>query len=211
MKRYPEEFINEARKLREGEKLSYREIGRRLGVNSATVGNWFPGSVGGRWDGQVISNEKKRKKIRYSEKKVVPIFNSLDKNTAKLLAGILYGCEGSKYPATKVAAFTNSDPDLIVTFLALLRKSFCLNSEKISIHLQIHTTHNFQEVKDYWSSLLGVPEERFLKPTVTRPTGSKHRQNYRGTCTLKYSDYRVQLKLLGIFEAFVRSHKMALT
>lgn len=210
MKRYSEKFINKARKLREDEKLSYREIGRRLGVNSATVGNWLPGSVGGRWDGQVISNEKKRNKFRYSEKKAVPQFSSINKSTAKLLAGILYGCEGAKYPATKVVAFTNSDPDLMVTFLALLRKSFSLNKDKISIHLQVHTTHNYQEVKNYWSCILGVPEERFIKPTVTRPTGNKHRRNYKGTCTVKYGDYRVQLKLLGIFEVFVGSYKMAL-
>lgn len=55
-----------------------------------------------------------------------------------------------------------------------------------------------------WFKLLALLEERFYKPTVKAPKGRKHRKVYMGTCTLNYWDYRIQLKLLGIFERFIK-------
>lgn len=204
MKRYSEDLIEKARKLRTEEKLSYREIGRRINVSSNTIGNWLQGPVGNKWDTLVINNERKRDKFRKSELSVVPDFNLIDKKQAKFLAALLYGCEGSKYPSHKGVAFANSDPNLVVAFLKLLRKSFLLKENRLSVHLQIHSHHDFKTLKRYWSELLEIPEINFIKPTITTPKGGKHRKKYQGTCTLKYGDYRIQLKLLGIFEAFIK-------
>jgi transcriptional regulator with XRE-family HTH domain len=206
MKRYSEDLINEARILRQLKRLSYREIGRRINVPSGTIGNWFQGPVGNRWDSLIRTNEERRQKYKNSETSVVSVLNLMNKKQIKLLTGILYGCEGSKYPATKGVSFSNSDPGLILAFLELLKKSFYLNEEKFSVHLQIHSTHNYEKIKKFWSSLLGISEKHFIKPTITNPTGNKHRVNYQGTCTLRYRDYRIQLKLLGIFEAFTKNY-----
>lgn len=205
MRRYSDEFVKKARVLRKKEKLSLKELSRRINVPDSTLGNWFTGTIGNRWDCLIISNEKRRKQIKNSETCVVKAINALTRNEAKFLAGLLYGCEGSKYPAHRGLAFANSEPELILTFTKLLRKAFDLNEQKFSIHLQIHTSHNFVELRKYWSQLLNLPEECFTKPTVTTPRGGKHRNIYMGTCTLRYWDYRIQLKLLGIYERFLKS------
>ena len=85
-----------------------------------------------------------------------------------------------------------------------MRKGFILDESKFSVHLQIHDTHNFEKIKSIWSKELNIPESKFLKPTITTATGKKHRATtYIGTCNLNYRDYRLQLKLIGLYEAFV--------
>ena len=117
---------------------------------------------------------------------------------------MLYGCEGSKYPATSGISFANSDPYLIVTFISLLRKSFDLDESKFYIHLQVHSTHDYLEIRKFWSDILNISEKRFIRPTTRIPRGGKHRKNYMGTCTVRYEDYRIQLSLLGIYESFIK-------
>lgn len=202
MRRYTEDFIQKARKLRIKEKLSLKELGRRIGISRGVASSWFREPVGNRWDALLISNEKRRQELRTSEVSVVPGIRKISKNEAKFLAGLLYGCEGSKYPAHNGVAFANSDPSLVSAFLGLLRKGFDLQENKFTVHLQIHTTHNSTKTKRFWAKLLSIKEDHFIKPTITPPTGKKHRHNYMGTCTLRYRDYRIQLKLLGIFEGF---------
>lgn len=204
-KRYPDTFVQKIKAIRTNEKISFRELGKRFGIPSSTIRNWCPGTTGNRWDSLIINNERRRKEIKDSETEVIPKTSSLTRNQAKFIAGILYGCEGSKYPAHRGVAFANSDPGLVLLFLKLLRKAFDLNESKFCVHLQIHSTHDYQFLKRTWSNLLGIPESQFIKPTIKTPRGGKHRSYYIGTCTVRYRDYRIQLKLIGIFEIFIKS------
>ena len=152
----------------------------------------------------IRSNEKKRNEIKISDISIVPCPNEINRDRAKFIAAMLYGCEGSKYPATSGISFANSDPYLIVTFISLLRKSFDLDESKFYIHLQVHSTHDYLEIRKFWSDILNISEKRFIKPTTRIPRGGKHRKNYMGTCTVRYEDYRIQLSLLGIYESFIK-------
>jgi len=204
MKKYTKNFIRKVKEARKSEKLSFSELGKIYKVPKHTIGDWCKGIFSNKSEMLKINNERRRKKIKNSGTKIVPSVCSIGKNQAKLFAAVLYGCEGSKYPAHNGMAFANSDPGLVSAFLKLLRKGFVLQEKKLKVHLQIHTTHNFIKVRKFWSKLLSIKEDRFIKPTITPPTGKKHRLNYIGTCTLRYGDYRVQLELLGIFEEFTR-------
>lgn len=204
-KRYLDNQIKKIRAVREKEKLSFKELERRYKIPDSTISGWCKGTVGTKWDSLLINNERRRQEIRSSDVSVVPDIKRLDREESKFLASLLYGCEGSKYPAQKGVAFANSDPELIIAFLQLIRKGFELDENKFSVHLQIHTTHNFGDLRKYWSELLNLPEKCFTKPTITTPRGGKHRVVYMGTCTLRYWDYKIQLRLLGIFEKFIKS------
>jgi hypothetical protein len=127
-----------------------------------------------------------------------------NKDMNKLICAVLYGCEGAKYPASNKIAFTNSDDQLICTFVNLIRRSFVLDESKWRVHLQIHTDQDYPELIKFWSSLLKIDSNKFIKPTITSPNGKKHRNIYKGTCTVRYYDYRLQLKLIGIFGEFMR-------
>jgi hypothetical protein len=55
---------------------------------------------------------------------------------------------------------------------------------------------------------LKIPINKFYKPTVTKAKEGKHRANYLGTCAVKYFDYKLQLKLIGIYEQFMRKSSL---
>lgn len=203
MRRYKEKLIKEIREYRIREKLSFKELEKKFHIPNTTIRNWCKGTVENKWEYLIIRNERKRNELKNSEITIVPKKEKITRSQAKLLASLLYGCEGAKYPATNRVSFANSDPQLVITFLKLLKKGFNLDKNKFSVHLQIHSNQNFAELRNKWSRVLSVSENQFLKPTITTPRGRKHRDNYIGTCTLKYRDYRIQLKLLGIFESFI--------
>jgi transcriptional regulator with XRE-family HTH domain len=50
VKKYTEEVIRKAKKLREEEKLSFRELNRRINVRDTTLSGWCHGTIGNRWD-----------------------------------------------------------------------------------------------------------------------------------------------------------------
>lgn len=203
MQRYSEIFIRKIREIRKREKVSYYELEKRHGIPSSTIRNWCVGLVDNKWDVVLLKNMRLRDQLKESEISVIPSDSFFDNQHTKFIAALLYGCEGSKYPASNTVAFANSDPGLVKTFFTMLSRGFDLDATKFSVHLQIHSDQDYEGLKRYWSTLLGISLNRFIQPTITSPTGKKHRQHYKGTCTLRYRDYRIQLKLLGIFEAFI--------
>ncbi len=127
---------------------------------------------------------------------------SIDSNTAKILTALFYWCEGSKYPASNCLGFTNSDPALVKTFLELLRKGFVIEESRLKASLQIHSTHEYNDVLKFWSDLLKINKDKFYRPTITQPRHNMKRQNYVGTCTIKYHDVKLLLSIIGLYESF---------
>jgi len=204
MKRtYQDKEIEKAQKLRHKYHYSFVKLAQITGIPATTLRNWCKeDQIRTRWDTLLTTNERQRKKIKSSEIKSITQPKLLDKNTKKILASIIYWCEGSKYPATNKVDLTNSDPLLLQTFIKFLRECFPLDESKFRAKLQIHSTQDFSKIKKYWSKLLSIPTSQFIKPTITVANGKKHRKEYMGTCTIRYSDYKIQLKLIGIYEQF---------
>jgi hypothetical protein len=205
MGKYPDEEIERARELRRKERYSFAQLQRITGIPATTIRNWCSNdSLGTRWDILLTSNERKRQEIKASETSIISTLKNISNREAKIFAALIYWCEGTKYPASNKLEFTNSDPTLQKLFISLLRKSFPLDESKFRVHLQIHDIHVIQEINRFWSKLLSIPESQFIKPTITKARGGKHRKEYFGTCALRYTDFRIQLKLIGIYEAFAK-------
>ena len=203
MRKYIDKQIQEAISLRKTHKYSFKTLAKITGIPANTIRGWCKDEVmGTRWDTLLISNERKRQDHKDSEKMAVNRIKSIDKNLAKVLAALIYWCEGTKYPSENRVTFINSDPKLSKLFLELLRKAFPIDESRLRVHLQIHDTHKFGDIREYWSKLLSIPESQFIKPTITKPNGGKHRTNYLGTCSIRYTNFKVQLKLIGIYEEF---------
>lgn len=203
MKRYPDHLVKQARRMAVGGDFSYVEIGKKLRVPSGMVSVWCSDLKASRFQGLIRYNEIRRKQIADSEKGIVDKMK-FDRDHTKLCCSVLYGCEGAKYPASTGVSLTNSDPELVVAFVKLLRRAFELNESKWRVHLQIHDDQDFKELVNYWSGILNIPEKSFFKPTVTSARGGKHRNEYFGTCSVRYYDYSIQLRLIGIFKEFLR-------
>ena len=88
--------------------------------------------------------------------------------------------------------------------VALLRKGFKPTESKFRIWLQLHTDHNRNQIFSFWSSLLNIPTTQFMKPRITQKRGGKYRSVYYGTCSLRYNDYTVLLRLMGIYKRFAK-------
>jgi hypothetical protein len=190
-------------------RYSYAHLQRATGIPSSTIRNWCAADhVGTKWDTLINTNERVRQELKSSEVPVIKKVYNFTGEYAKLYSALIYWCEGSKYPASNAVTLVNSDPNLLRFFITLLRRAFTLDESKFKVHLQIHTTHSYVKTSRYWSKLLQIPVRQFIKPTTTSPKGKKHRVHYFGTCTLKYQDYRLLLKLMGIYEGLINIYSL---
>src|SRR5581483_1406939 len=191
--------------LRRIEKYSFAELQRITGIPATTIRNWcLDINSGNRWDTLLIKNERNRQALKIFDVPDLKILDITNAVYAKLFIALIYWCEGSKYPATNKINFTNSDISLMKVFVTLFRKAFFLDESKFRVHLQIHNTHNYDEIKQLWSDALNISPSQFLKPTITKAKGGKHRINYLGTCTVRYYDYKILLRITGIYEELIR-------
>ena len=195
---YPEKIVKKARALRK-EKKSARVIAKELGVSRSTILRWCAD----------IHLEKPFRSFAFElheqEKKKgadsVKNFN-IDEETARLLASLLYWCEGGKYPAGNFVSFCNSDIVLAKTFLQLFRMGFSPDENRIKASLQLHSTQDIEKMFSFWSKALSIPKSQFYKSTITEPTKNMKRRNYMGTCTIRYYDIGLLIRIIGIYESF---------
>ena len=178
---------------------SVADISKKLGKNSSNISRWCRKTQEIDSD-KVASSEEKRRQQFFNLDEID--LESLDVNMCRILLAVIYWCEGAKYPSSNRVDFVCSDENLVITFLFLFRKSFKLDESKFRVKLQIHTDQNFEEITSYWSDKLKIPESKFTKPTVTEKRGGRYRKMYRGTCSVRYGDYSVLLRIMGIYSRF---------
>lgn len=81
--------------------------------------------------------------------------SSASKDSHKLFCTLLWWCEGNKDNA--MIRFTNSDPTLIANFLATLRSGFDIKEEKLRVLMYLHTYHDNEKQKQFWSRITYIP------------------------------------------------------
>jgi len=200
---HQENIVLEARALKK-QGISAAEIARRLHVSDTTVLRWcndIPSANSYHRYAQNLRDKARAKSVE-SLKNI-----KITREKAKILVGILYWCEGAKYPASNFVAFSNSDIDLVVSFMKLFRLAFQPKENKLKASLQLHSTHNEKEMISFWSKTLKIPKLQFYKSTITKPTKNMKRKDYKGTCTVRYYDAYLLLEIMGVFEEFSRKMK----
>lgn len=176
---------------------SIPKLGAIFGISESSISRWVR---------DIPSHSKKFTNARQRENELkleLQYLNDslkIDKNLAKIFVSLLYWCEGSKHPAGSVLAFCNSDWRLVKTFLEFLRMGFKIKEENLRVLLQLHSTHPQKKITKFWSDLLQIPVHQFYKPTITNPTRSMKRLDYKGTCTIKYFDFKLLLNIIGLYE-----------
>ena len=125
----------------------------------------------------------------------------------KLVCGIMYVCEGGKYPSSRHLSFGNTDPDMIVAFLTLLRRWYAIDERKLRVKVAHRWDQDELALKHYWSQLTGIPLNQFHRSyaderTKGHPTG---RLNYRGVCCIQYFDTSLQYELPAIGQTVIKN------
>jgi transcriptional regulator with XRE-family HTH domain len=185
-----------ARELR-AQGWTYRQIANALGVSIGSCSLWLrdmpppsrpePGSYEqervaaawrARWEGILERREISRQQTKLQAGREI---GDLSRRDLIMAAAIAYWCEGSKdksYARREQVIFMNSDPRLIRLFSRFL-DAVGVENERRVYRLHIHETGDVEASTRYWAALLGVPLERFTKPTIKRHSPKTNRKNLR--------------------------------
>lgn len=223
---YPKEVKAEARNLR-NRGWSLGEISARLKMPKNTISGWvkdieltkrqkqrikekiIASGVIGR-PLAVKANLEKIEKWKEGIKEKVRRFGEYCSNNpkvGKLICGLLYLCEGAKYPATRGLIFINSDPMVIYYFLNLLRRFFNIKEDKLRCRVMHRWDQDSKRLKRYWSKLTGIPLKHFFnnKPDIRTKGKPTMKVNYKGVCAIQYSDTSLQFTLQSIGEVIIKN------
>ncbi len=198
--------------------LSYDEIILKTGVSRSNLSSWFSGLVLPKNILKKLSDKKSRhlidarkkalstlKNIRDKQQKNVEIQVeetlseiNFDKNIKETLLVMLYLGEGFK--AKSCIGLGNSNPNIMLLFVGLLRSIYKIEEEKFRIFLHLRYDQDDLLEKKYWSKLLFIPLNKFGKTQFDKRTqGSKTWKDYHGVCSVYYYDAKIG-KRLTIFQ-----------
>ena len=141
--------------------------------------------------------------IESSARKVVSKAR-LNSEHTKLLAAIMFWCEGGKDTRSGIR-FMNSDPVMVKAFLSLLRNSFELEEARFKALVHLHSYHNPRRQLIFWSKVTGIPRTQFYKPYLKLNSGKNKRENYPGCISVRYSDSSLGKLLKMIYIEFSRN------
>lgn len=126
-----------------------------------------------------------------------------EKETAKIALAMLYLGEGKKQGGT--VSFGNSNPEIVIIFLGLLRSLYSIDEKKFRVTVQCRADQSSSKLMRYWSKLTDVPTDQFYrtrvdKRSVGEPTKKK---GYKGVCRIDYfsadlfNDLRVTIEMVA--------------
>lgn len=117
----------------------------------------------------------------------------------KAILSALYWAEGAKYKGVSGLKFANTDPKLSKLFISLLRKCYKVDENKFRIKLYLHHYHKVKEVKNFWSKLLKISEDKFNKTyRKHRNNHKRFRKNFMGICFITYLDSSVRKEIMEL-------------
>ncbi len=116
----------------------------------------------------------------------------------------LYWAEGSK----RDFGLSNTDPELIRTFINGLREVFQLPEERFRISIRIYEDLDREKCLDFWESIVNIPKEKFLKVDVLK--GKKSGKLEYGMCRIRVTKGAdILKKIVGINKAFAMLMNLA--
>lgn len=204
---------------REGKTLN--EITALVGVAKSSVSLWVRGlplspsarkriaslQTAGQKAAQTTNLKKTEAKLlaaRDEARKMVEML-VVTPNLALLSCALLYWCEGEKDKNDTTFTFSNSDSQLICTFMKLMRRSFILDERKFRVRMHLHEYHNELVQKKFWSEVTDIPEQQFSKTYWKSHTAKTIKNGYPGCIHIEYYDVRVARKIYATARAFLES------
>jgi hypothetical protein len=120
-------------------------------------------------------------------------------------AVMLYWGEGAKAPPGTGVKFANSDENMALLFLKALREVFRIDESRLRIGLYCYANQNPERLKRYWSELLKVPLNKFIKPYVRYDFNpNKKGKMPHGVVYINYSDKKLWMKIMSEIDIISR-------
>lgn len=194
-----------ARTLRK-EGKGIKTIAKQLGVSVSSASLWCRdivlskeqhfalsenskrGSAAGRMRGSEFHRNKKILAIKRAEEIAATKIGILTEREFFIAGVALYWAEGSKKDSG--AAFSNTDPKMIVFMHLWLKKFFALQNVDFMPRIFINAQHadRLDKVLTFWSSLLELPSGQFGRPVLLKIPQKKvyeNRETYFGVLSLR--------------------------
>jgi hypothetical protein len=151
--------------------------------------------------------QSENSRIQFERKK--PSFTLKPRQTSiaksiDTMGAMLYWAEGHKTEKANGIDFANSDPEMIRSFMFFLRNRYNLTESKFRPHLYCYADQNVSELRKFWSQLLKVPVNQFIKPYVRRDFNKDGRKMKYGLIHICYHDKKLLYDVLELIE----SHKV---
>ncbi|PIR83391.1 hypothetical protein COU19_00810 [Candidatus Kaiserbacteria bacterium CG10_big_fil_rev_8_21_14_0_10_56_12] len=115
----------------------------------------------------------------------------------KFAAVMLYWAEGYKAGKNTID-FANSDPRMAILFKRFLSEICRVDENRIRGHVYCYEGQDVNALTHYWSQLLSIPEEQFIKPYVKKaaiPTPRGPRM-HNGLVHIVYCDTKLLRQIL---------------
>lgn len=193
---------------------TYTEIQTVYPIPKSTLSYWF--STAGvvrdptkqlehlkraREKASIVKQDQKQSRISECHERAKSFADSLPlerPDVAKSLLAMLYWAEGGKQDGN--FKFSNTDPDLQLLFISLLRECYVLDESRFRVALQVRYYHKHADVLSFWSETLGIPKSQFWKIHVKKRSavGKGFRKNFMGICHLHYGSSAIQRELLAL-------------
>ncbi len=215
------ELKNKAISLRKKGK-SIRDIEKDLGIPKSTLSGWLKNikltsrqrnKLLNDWKRGLINARKKaslwhfgqrddrRKKIRQEVENFASGIK-IDKEIGELILATLYLGEGGKKESNFVIA--NSNSELLKGVINLLRYLYKLDESKFRCCLHLRKDQNEKILIKFWSKVLGIAKEKFLKTQFDKRTVKKTYSHYKGVCVINYYDIELQRRVLYIGDKIIK-------
>ncbi len=198
---------------------SLKEISEHLKIAKSTASVWLSSinlsvsaqkrlakkQILGQYKTVLLKRELKNLRIKADEAKAYRIIRNLSfsQGYIKLCCALMWWCEGNKN--SSFLRFTSSDVTLIKNYLSLLRKGFALDESKFRVLVHLHTYHNDDTQKKFWSQVTKIPLSQFNKSFQKKNTGKRTKENYPGCIALTYYDAKIAKELEALYNEFTKS------
>ena len=181
----PHEIVR-IKQLYEQERLSFREVATRMGISRWRVYKLMRKAGITRRNGSEQNYATYKYKPQFSPKQTL----TADEERLRVGGTMLYMAEGAKRGT--VVDFTNSDPRLIMVFLAFLRQICGISESRLRAQIYAYADQDIEALSTFWSERTRIPRSQFTKPYVRPLTPNvSGRKMGIGLLHVRYSDGRL--------------------
>ncbi|MFE1776188.1 hypothetical protein [Streptomyces sp. NPDC059008] len=198
-----DDLREKARELRR-QGMTYDQIQVELGCSKSSISLWVRDlpkpaprrtpaeqarlAVRKRWEHELAVRDEERQRRKTTAHNEIGTLTDRE----LFLVGVgLYWSEGTKskpHARRETVTFINSDPDMIVLYLAWLGL-LGVESERLRFHVMVHENADVAAVEQYWADLVRIDASTLGKTTLKKHNPKTVRKNvgdgYRGCLVVK--------------------------
>ena len=209
---------------------SYNEISRETNISKSTLYGWLHDIVlsataiarlrsrvaQGTLNGLVKRNKMQtvlaKERAEKAKKEGRVKVSKITKSDLMLIGAVLYWAEGYKRlkivrgreVTAHVVSLTNSDPEIVSTFVLFLQQILEIPPNRIFIAMRLFKHLKEKEAISYWKKVTGLSRSQFSKPTYPISLSSQGKRPFNrlpyGTVQVIVSDTQIFYRIIGFIE-----------